>query len=158
VKRRLAIASTVAVLATGGSLALAGSQPITGGIVGSGVLTHKQVTVRLSGSDGFVMEWAKLAPGASFGWHWHHRPVVVAVTAGTLTVYDSSDPGCKAVRYSAGGGFIEPSNHVHVARNEGSKPVSLYAVYLGVPAEWRANPTPLDVYVKTPGNCPADIR
>jgi quercetin dioxygenase-like cupin family protein len=157
-KTRLAIALAVVPLATGVSLALAGSPPITGGLVGTGVLTHKQVAVHLSGSNGFVMEWARLAPGASFGWHLHLRPVAVVVTAGTLTLYDSSDPSCKASAYSAGQGFIEPANHVHGARNEGSKPASIYAIYLGVPAAWRKNPTPLDRSVKSPGNCPANIR
>ncbi len=153
----VALAFVVALVA-GGSLAQAGSEPITAGVVGSGVLTTRQATVALSGRNGFVMLWTRLAPGASFGWHFHRRPVVVAITAGTLTVYDSADPSCKASRYSAGQGFIEPAGHVHIARNEGTKPVSLYAVYLGVPGSWRKNPTPLDAFVKSPGNCPAGIR
>lgn len=152
------IAFAVVVLAGGGAIATAGGPPISGGLLGTGVLTHGNATVQLSGTNGIVMEWAKVAPGASFGWHFHRRPVVVVVTAGTLTLYDGSDPACTARRYSAGQGFVEPGNHVHVARNEGTKPVSLDVVYLGVPGTWRKNPTPLDVYVKSPGNCPASIR
>ena len=156
-KRFLVLASVTALVAVGGSYALAGGQPITGGVPGSGVLTYKQTSVNLSGTNGFVMMWTKVAPGASFGWHYRRRPVAVAITAGTLTLYDSSDPSCTARRYSAGQGFIEPANHVHVVRNEGTKPVYLYAIYLGVPANWRKNPTPLDMFVKSPGNCPEDI-
>jgi oxalate decarboxylase/phosphoglucose isomerase-like protein (cupin superfamily) len=85
-------------------------------------------------------------------------PVAVAVSGGTLTLYDSKDPSCTATRYSAGQGFIEPANHIHIARNEGTKTVSLYAIYLGVPGQWRKNPTPLDAYVKAPGNCPASVK
>lgn len=157
-KRFFAFASVTALIAAGASYALAGGQPITGGVLGTGVLTNKQTSVNLSGTNGFVMMWTKVMPGGSFGWHYHRRPVAVAVTAGTLTLYDSSDKSCTARRYSAGQGFIEPANHVHIVRNEGTKPVYLYAMYLGVPATWRKNPTPLDMFVKSPGNCPSTIR
>lgn len=155
-KTFLAVAAVA--LAAGVSLAAAGSPPISGGLVGTGVLTYKQTNVHFSGTSGFVMEWAKVAPGASFGWHFHRRPVAVAVTAGTLTLYDSADPSCAPHRYSAGQGFVEPAGHVHIARNEGTKTVAMYAVYLGVPGNWRKNPTPLDAAVKSPGNCAADIH
>jgi quercetin dioxygenase-like cupin family protein len=75
----------------------------------------------------------EVAPGASFGWHSHPSAVAVAIAAGTLTLYDSSDPNCSPKRYSRGQGFVEPANHVHLARNEGMTPVTLYATYLGVP-------------------------
>lgn len=157
-KTWFAIALGLAALAGAGAVATAGGQPISGGLLGTGVLTSGSAAVQLSTTSGVVMEWAKVAPGASFGWHFHRRPVAVAVTAGTLTLYDGNDPACTARRFSAGQGFVEPANDVHVARNEGSKPVSLDVVYLGVPGNWRKNPTPLDVYVKSPGNCPASIR
>ena len=47
---------------------------------------------------------------------------------------------------------------MHLARNEGKRTVSLYAIYLGVPGKWQKNPTPLDAFVKSPGNCASDIR
>jgi quercetin dioxygenase-like cupin family protein len=153
-----AVALALAALTGAVAVATAGGRPISGGLLGTGVLTRGSATVQLSSTNGVVMEWAKLAPGASFGWHFHRRPVAVAVTAGTLTLYDGSDPTCTPRRFSAGEGFVEPANHVHVARNEGEKPVSLTVVYLGVPGDWRKNPTPLDAYVKSPGNCPADVR
>ena len=154
---KLLLASVAIVLATA-SLSLAGSAPVSGGLTATGVMTTEHATVSLTTSNGFVMEWAKVPPGASFGWHLHRRPVVVAVTAGTLTLYDGSDPSCSPRPYSAGQGFVEPANHVHVARNEGTKAVSLYAIYLGVARTWKTNPTPLDAAAKNPGNCAADIR
>jgi quercetin dioxygenase-like cupin family protein len=155
-KTPLAMGCIAAALAAGG--AFAGGPTISGGIAASGVVTHGDVSVHLSAANGFLMEWAKVPPGASFGWHFHRRPVAVAVTSGTLTLYDSSDPSCKPSRYTAGQGFVEAPNHVHIARNEGTKTVSLYAIYLGVSAGWRKNPTPLDALVKSPGNCPAGIQ
>jgi quercetin dioxygenase-like cupin family protein len=158
--RRLALTATLMLLAAGSALAFGGGQrqPITGGVLGSGQLTYGTAKVTLSQARGGVMEWAKFPPGTTSGWHFHRTLVAVVVTAGTLTLYDSMDPSCQPRRYSAGQGFIEPPNHVHVARNEGTRTVSLYATYIGVPARWRANPTPLDVAVKSPGNCPARIR
>jgi quercetin dioxygenase-like cupin family protein len=157
-KTRLVLVLLTALGATGVSLAAASGPPIAGGLVATGTITYKSATVELSQAKGFVMEWAKVQPGASFGWHFHREPVLVAITAGTLTLYDSKDAACKPHRYSAGQGFIEPSNHIHIARNEGTKTVSLYATYIGVPAQWRTNPTPLDASVKNPGNCPTQIR
>jgi len=158
--KRLALTATLMLLAAGGALASTGAQrqPITGGVLGSGQLTYGTANVTLSQSRGAVMEWVKLPPGTTSGWHFHRTVVVVVVTAGTLTLYDSKDPSCQPRRYSTGQGFIEPPNHVHVARNEGTKTVSIYATYIGVPTRWRVNPTPLDAAVRSPGNCQAGIR
>src|SRR5690348_5331214 len=104
-KHLLALAASAAALGLGAALATAGGQPISGGLVGTGVLTFKTASVQLSQAKGFVMEWAKVPPGQSFGWHFHREPVAVAVTVGTLTLYDGSDAGCTATRYSAGQGF-----------------------------------------------------
>ena len=157
-KRLLVLAMVAVTLGIGVALASAGGPPISGGVVGSGVFTYKTASVELSHSKGFIMEWAKVPPGQSFGWHLHREPVAVAISSGTLTLYDGKDASCTASRYSAGQGFIEPANHVHIARNEGTKTVSLYAIYLGVPGQWRKNPTPLDAFVKAPGNCPASVK
>jgi quercetin dioxygenase-like cupin family protein len=92
----------------------------------------------------------KVPPGASFGWHSHPSAVAVAITSGTLTLYDSGDPTCSPKRFSRGQGFVEKPNHVHLARNEGTKPVTLYATYLGVPQGGSPN-----VPASRPANCPA---
>jgi quercetin dioxygenase-like cupin family protein len=157
-KRSLAIVLSLAAVAIVVPLATAGGRQITGGLLSTGTLTQGTSQVTLSSTKGYVMEWAKVPPGASFGWHLHRTPVVVAITGGTATVYDSKDATCTPHRYSAGQGFVEPANHVHVMRNEGTKTVTLYAVYIGVPGKWRTNPTPLDYYVKSPGNCPDDVH
>jgi len=158
--KRLALTATVMLLGAGVALASSGgqTQPITGGVLGSGQLTYGTASVTLSQARGGLMEWAKFPPGTTSGWHFHRTLVVVVVTSGTLTLYDSNDASCEPRRYSAGQGFIEPQDHVHVARNEGTRTVSIYATYIGVPAASRANPTSLDAAVKNPGNCPARIR
>jgi quercetin dioxygenase-like cupin family protein len=92
----------------------------------------------------------KVPPGGSFGWHSHPSAVAVAITSGTLTLYDSGDQTCSPKRFSRGQGFVEQPNHVHLARNEGTKAVTLYATYLGVPHGGQPN-----VPASRPANCSA---
>jgi PPP family 3-phenylpropionic acid transporter len=98
---------------------------------------------------GVVVAKATVPPGASFGWHSHRAAVAVVVKSGTLTLYDSADKSCTPQRYSAGQGFVEHRNHVHLARNEGRKPVVILVTYLGL--KHGVNP---DVPSAKPGNCP----
>jgi quercetin dioxygenase-like cupin family protein len=86
-----------------------------------------------------ILDSIKIKPGGNFGWHTHGAPVAVVVTAGTLTVFDPSVGGCAPFKVSKGQSFVEPANHVHLARNDGTKTVSLYAMYLGIPKPAAAN-------------------
>jgi quercetin dioxygenase-like cupin family protein len=83
---------------------------------------------------------------------------VVAVTAGTLTLYDGSGPKCTPRLYKAGQGFIEPANHIHLARNESRATASIDATYIGVSGRLRANPNDLDEGAQRPAKCPARIQ
>jgi quercetin dioxygenase-like cupin family protein len=161
-KPRIVALTTGALLATATAVALgAGPSPsITGSMLGTGALiVPSSTTVRLSRSNGFVMESANVPPGATFGWHYHRTPIVVAITAGTLTLYDSSGTKCTPHRYGPEQGFVEPARHIHMARNEGTTTVSLYATYIGVPPSLRANPNNLDVNnQKRPSKCPASVQ
>jgi quercetin dioxygenase-like cupin family protein len=156
---RRAIVGAAVVLAASASVAVAtsGSHP---GLPSKGVLTvHKTISVQLSRAKGFYMAHAAAPGHADFGWHYHRTPVIVSMTRGTLTLYDSSDPTCSPHRYHAGQGFIEPANHIHLARNESGKPVSFYAVYIGVSAYLRAHPNKLDVFgQKRPSQCPPSVH
>jgi quercetin dioxygenase-like cupin family protein len=80
-----------------------------------------------------ILESYRLAPGGSFGWHLHGAPVAVVVASGTLTVFDPTVGNCKPFKVSKGMSFVEPANHIHLARNDGKKPALVYALYLGVP-------------------------
>jgi quercetin dioxygenase-like cupin family protein len=80
-----------------------------------------------------LLESYTVMPGASFGWHEHGAPVAVVVASGTLTVFDPSVNGCKPFTVSKGQSFVEPANHLHLARNDGKKPAVVYALYLGLP-------------------------
>jgi quercetin dioxygenase-like cupin family protein len=89
-------------------------------------------------------------PGGSTGWHSHPGPAFIVVTQGTLTVYDGDDPSCMPHRYSAGTGFLDAGlGHVHIARNEGTTPVTVVQTYLNVPPGGSPR-----IDAAAPGNCP----
>jgi quercetin dioxygenase-like cupin family protein len=93
-----------------------------------------------------IVEAITVKPGGNFGWHTHGSAVAVVMTGGTLTVYDPTVAKCAPQRVSKGQSFIEPANHLHMARNEGTKPATLYAFYLGLPSGVQPN---------RPGTAPA---
>jgi quercetin dioxygenase-like cupin family protein len=80
-----------------------------------------------------ILDQITIRPGGNFGWHTHGASVAVVVTQGTLTVFDPTVAGCKPFKVGKGQSFVEPANHVHLARNDGTRTVKLYAFYLGVP-------------------------
>src|SRR5690348_7208371 len=65
-----------------------------------------------------VLDTITIQPGGNFGWHTHGAAVAVVITGGTLTVFDPTVGGCTPFRVSKGMSFIEPANHVHLARND----------------------------------------
>jgi quercetin dioxygenase-like cupin family protein len=144
----LICAALLAALATTAAALAAGSPPITEKVLGVGSISHGY-TFHIGRPADAVVAKATVPPGASFGWHYHRAAVVVVVKSGTLTLYDSADRSCTPQRYSAGRGFVEHRHHVHLARNEGHKPVVVYVTYLGL--KHGLNP---DVPAASPGNCP----
>jgi quercetin dioxygenase-like cupin family protein len=80
-----------------------------------------------------IVDSITIKPGGNFGWHTHGSAVAVVITGGTLTVFDPTIGNCAPFKVSKGQSFFEPANHLHLARNDGAKPVTLYAIYLGVP-------------------------
>lgn len=119
-------------LAAAGVAQGAANVPITAQILG-GAQVAKPFSVKVSKPSDLLFLKATVMPGGSFGWHFHRSAVAVAVTAGTLTLYDGSSANCAAEPITAGHGFVEPANHVHLARNEGKVPVKLLVAYLGAP-------------------------
>jgi len=95
------------------------------------------------------MQQIVIAPGGNTGWHSHPGPVVVLIKSGQMSFYDSEDPTCTVRTYSAGEAFIDSGQgHVHIARNEGSVNLELWATYFDVPVggAFRIN-------ADSPGNC-----
>jgi quercetin dioxygenase-like cupin family protein len=134
------------VLALAGALAVASPSfgqeaPIVARAIAVGQI---QATTIKAQTGTAILESYRVAPGASFGWHTHGAPVAVVVAAGTLTVFDPTVGNCQPFKVSKGMSFVEPANHVHLARNDGKTPALVYAFYLGLPK-------PADVVQPKPG-------
>jgi quercetin dioxygenase-like cupin family protein len=147
-RRLLIIAALLGALGTTAVALAAGGPAITEKVLGAASIADGY-NIHVGKPADVVVARATVPPGASFGWHSHRANVVVVVKRGTLTLYDSADPTCTAKRYPAGHGFVEQRNHVHLARNEGTKKVVVLVTYLGL--KHGVNP---DVPAASPGNCP----
>jgi len=88
-----------------------------------------------------------LAPGGVFGWHQHSGPVWVVIASGALTLYQGDDPACQGTEYGPGSAFLDPGDHTHNARNEGSVDVVVYVTFM-LPEGGAAR-----IDVPAPGNC-----
>ena len=88
-----------------------------------------------------------IVPGGVFGWHEHGGPLWATIVSGSLTFYHGDDPSCTGVVYPAGSTFMDPGNHTHNARNEGTENLVVYVVFMlpegGAPR----------IDVSDPGNC-----
>ena len=109
-----------------------------------------QEIITVNRSEDTVIQQVIIAPAGHTGWHTHPGPVVVLVKSGTLSFYDGEDPTCTARTYSAGEAFVDSGQgHVHIARNEGSENLELWATYFDVPADGIFR-----IDADDPGNCP----
>jgi len=125
----------VSVLAVAAA-ATAAAPPIVAKPVATGVM--KATTIHAQ-TGAAVLDLITIQPGGNFGWHVHGAPVAVVVTGGTLTVFDPKVQGCEPFKVSKGQSFVEPANHIHLARNDGTSKVTLYAFYMGVGKPAQAN-------------------
>jgi quercetin dioxygenase-like cupin family protein len=148
--RRLALLLTVALIALGVAAAAAGAMlardpqpsgpqgvhitPLSKGTTGASVNAKAAgIEITTHGRKDILITAITVDPGGTFGWHSHPGPVLVAVSKGTLTVFDSTGHGCRRSTVSAGDAFVEDGHHVHLARNEGAAPVELNATFLARP-------------------------
>lgn len=129
-KATLVIATIAAVLVAAAA-AVAAKPPIFAQARAVGTIRNP-MTLQLK-PGAMVLDTITIQPGGSFGWHTHGSPVAVVITSGTLTVFDPSIGSCAPFKVSKGQAFVEPTNHMHLARNDTDRPVTLYAMYLGVP-------------------------
>ena len=146
-KRLIIAAVLVGALGTTAVALAAGHPKISEKVLGAASVAQPY-TFEVQQPGDVVVAKATVPPGASFGWHSHRAAVVAVVKSGTLSLYDSADPACKPQRYSAGKGFVEQAGHVHLARNEGYKPVEVLVTYIGL----KHGESP-DVTAASPGNC-----
>jgi quercetin dioxygenase-like cupin family protein len=86
-------------------------------------------------SDAAIVQVTQGVGGHS-GWHAHPGPAIVIVKSGEVTIQQAKD--CSSRTYTAGQVAVEPSGHVHIARNTGTTDLELWITFLDVPVG--ANP------------------
>jgi quercetin dioxygenase-like cupin family protein len=105
--------------------------PLAQAGLGGKVLANSQgIAIRTKGPRAMLVTKIVVDPGGTFGWHTHPGPVLVALAQGTLTVFEAHQGHCMRSTVKAGDAFIEDGGHDHLARNQGTKPVQLYATFL----------------------------
>ena len=108
-----------------------------------------QEVIQVNNAQETVAQRIVIAPGGHTGWHSHPGPVVVLIKSGQMSFYDGDDPTCTARTYSAGEAFVDSGQgHVHIARNEGSENLEVWAVYFDVPPGGAFR-----IDAPSPGNC-----
>jgi quercetin dioxygenase-like cupin family protein len=88
-----------------------------------------------------------LEPGGSTGWHHHPGVTLVSVASGTVAEYDVK---CEKSVFTAGEGFVESRDEVHLVRNHSNVDAVLYATFI-VPT--RTPPEGLRIDEPQPENC-----
>jgi quercetin dioxygenase-like cupin family protein len=79
-------------------------------------------------TDGYVVE-NDFLPGQRTGWHSHAGPSLIFVVTGTVTNYESDQPHCRGVAYSAGTTFVDQGgSDVHQLVDTGTGPAETIAV------------------------------
>jgi len=146
--RKLKLVATLAAALVVASVASAAGEPPIKAQALAAARIAQPLSIKTAKPGNVLFVQVTVMPGGDFGWHFHRSPVVAAVTAGTLTLYDSADPSCAPRRVRAGTAFTEAANHVHLARNEGTTPVRVMVAYLGAPSNLKP-----DVPAKSPPQC-----
>ena len=88
------------------------------------------IRIRTRGPKDMLVASILVEPGGSFGWHSHPGPVFVGVESGTLALYMAHQGHCRRTSVGPGQAFVEDGGAVHLARNEGSTPIQIYATFL----------------------------
>jgi hypothetical protein len=115
----IASVTTVSAALVGGSLPTAGFTYIS---TTQNAVNMAGGAVRLKIKENVTVKttYSIVAPSEAFlgGWHYHNGPVIVTVTAGTLTFYGAT---CGSWDVSAGQTYVESTGEILIARALPSK-------------------------------------
>jgi quercetin dioxygenase-like cupin family protein len=128
----MAVGVAVLALAVGAALATPpkGSTPtpITRAILGNFEAHNDGIEVESErrSADAAIVK-VVIEPGGSTGWHHHPGVALVAIKSGTVTEYDVK---CEKSVLTAGEGFVESNDEVHLVRNYGNGKAVLYVTFI----------------------------
>lgn len=100
------------------------------------VVQRKDISV--PGREAVIVR-VEIAPGASAGRHTHPGEEISYVMEGEGEVLIQGQP---ALKIKAGDGFVVPNGAIHDARNTGTQPLKLAAVYVVEKDKPLATPVP----------------
>ena len=86
------------------------------------------IKVNIKGPVDVAVVHVTFQPGGTLGWHSHPGATFVMVTSGTVTRVNAD--GCTSESVSAGQGFFEDPNAVHVAENKTAEPAETYVTFI----------------------------
>jgi mannose-6-phosphate isomerase-like protein (cupin superfamily) len=77
-----------------------------------------------------AVQMATVQPGGSSGWHTHPGATFVAVGQGEGTIYRVVGSDCPGTKIGVGTGFAQMPSELHMVRNEGAVPFTVYTFYV----------------------------
>jgi quercetin dioxygenase-like cupin family protein len=110
-----------------------------------------KVQLQAKGDIEVITQRIVAEPGATFGWHSHPGDNINVVLRGAITLYH--DGACtQGTTFGPGSAFTTHPGQVHLARNEGTEELVLFATYL---APRTSPPLPARIDEASPGaDCP----
>lgn len=87
-----------------------------------------EIDINAKDTTDVAVQSLTIQPGGQSGWHSHPGPVVLQVTAGTITFYEAGDRSCTPIVKNVGQVFIEEGDHAHIGRNEGTVAATAIAI------------------------------
>jgi quercetin dioxygenase-like cupin family protein len=110
-----------------------------------------KVKLQTQGEIEVAVQRIVIQPGGTLGWHSHPGPTVVTIKQGTMSFYHA-EMCTEEIEYETGDSFSNMPDEIHMARNEGSEELVVFASYF-VPAG--TSPSGLRINQPSPGpECP----
>jgi quercetin dioxygenase-like cupin family protein len=112
---------------------------------------ENKMKLQTQGAVEIAAQRVVVAPGGTLGWHSHPGPTLVTILSGTMSFYHAEHCTME-IEYRQGQSFSNLPDEIHMARNEGSVDLVIYASYF-VPAQTPAVALRIDQPSPGPG-CP----
>lgn len=93
---------------------------------------ENKVKLQTQGAVEIAAQRVVIQPGGTLGWHSHPGPTLVTILSGTMSFYHA-EHCMEEIEYRQGQSFSNLPDEIHMARNEGSVDLVIYASYF-VPA------------------------
>ena len=112
---------------------------------------ENKVKLQTQGAVEIAAQRVVVQPGGTIGWHSHPGPTLVTILSGTMSFYHAEHCTME-IEYRAGQSFSNLPDEIHMARNEGTEDLVIFASYF-VPVQ--TPPVALRIDQPSPGpGCP----